>query len=103
MKVVIDTMVIVPAIMFDRDPETLVFFVLGSESIQWVASSEIIDEYLEVLARPKFRMTLDEIELWRKRFERAISRVDATEILLDFPRDRKDAKFLACDWPKQTS
>ena len=96
MKVVIDTNVLVSAILRDRSPEQVVLFVLDNDKIEWVASQEIIAEYLEVLCRPKFRLPTDILNLWSERLKRAIIVVEAPGVIVDFPRDPKDARFLAC-------
>jgi putative PIN family toxin of toxin-antitoxin system len=96
MRVVIDTNVVVSAILHDRDPEIVLFFVLDHEEIEWVASKQIVDEYVEVLGRPKFHLDPEKTASWRGRFTRAITYVDAETLTVEFPRDRKDAKFLAC-------
>ncbi len=59
MKVVIDTNVIVSAALLDRDPESVILFVIRSPEMQWVASAEIVAEYVEVLSRAKFGLSSD--------------------------------------------
>jgi putative PIN family toxin of toxin-antitoxin system len=60
-RVVIDTNVLVSALLFGRDPGELI--TLWKENrIQPLSSKEIMGEYLRVLAYPKFRLTEEEIE-----------------------------------------
>jgi putative PIN family toxin of toxin-antitoxin system len=60
-RVVIDTNVLVSALLFGGDPGELI--TLWKEHyIQPLTSKEIMEEYLRVLAYPKFRLTEKEIE-----------------------------------------
>jgi len=95
MKVVIDTNVLVSAVLKDRDPEAVILFVAGRDDMEWIVSPEIMIEYREVLHRPKFGLPEDILEDW---FEMLDALTVSCDVILDmdFPRDRKDAKFLAC-------
>ena len=60
-KVVIDTTVLVSALLFGGNPGKLI--TLWKERyIQPLSSRDIMEEYLRVLAYPKFRLTKEEIE-----------------------------------------
>ena len=59
-KVVIDTNVVISALLFDGVPGKLIDL-WQRGAIKPVASKEIIDEYLRVLAYPKFKLTEEEI------------------------------------------
>ena len=60
-RVVIDTNVLVSALLFGGDPGELI--TLWKENrIQPLGSKEIMEEYIRVLAYPKFRLTEEEIE-----------------------------------------
>ncbi len=61
MRVVIDTNVVVSALLFGRELEPIVDL-WKSRKIIPVASKEIIDEYLRVLTYPRFKLTPKEIE-----------------------------------------
>jgi putative PIN family toxin of toxin-antitoxin system len=52
-------------------------------------------EYREVLRRPKFALPESTLAEWDERFRSAIAEWPV-EISVSFPRDVKDAKFLAC-------
>jgi putative PIN family toxin of toxin-antitoxin system len=94
MKVLIDTNIVVSAILKDRVPEKVILFVSRQGEFQWMVSEEILQEYLSVIKRPKFSLSQETQDKWTTMFARYTETVDVdTEI--DFPRDRKDAKFLA--------
>jgi len=95
LKVVIDTSVVVSAALKDRVPEEVILFVLAQPEFTWIASAEIIGEYAAVLKRAKFNLPAHILEEWQRLFERHITLVE-TPGHVDFPRDRKDAIFLAC-------
>jgi len=95
MKVVIDTNVLVSAVLKDRDPEAVIMFVAKRDDFEWIVSKEIVEEYNEVLCRPKFGLPKDILHSWCA----MISRLTVTctvDLAIEFPRDRKDAKFLSC-------
>mgnify|MGYP001051708627 CR=1 FL=1 len=95
MRVVIDTNVVVSAALRDRDPEAVILFVVRHPDFEWVASAQIIEEYVAVLRRDKFRLPEAIIQRWEQIFGALITVVEA-QAVIDFPRDQKDAKFLAC-------
>ncbi len=49
MKVVIDTNVLVSAVLKGRVPRNVIQFIFDNTDWQWIASEEIIVEYKEVL------------------------------------------------------
>jgi hypothetical protein len=61
LKVVIDTNVIISALLFGGIPAKLIAL-WQDGSIKPAASKEIIDEYLRVLAYPKFQLSEEEIQ-----------------------------------------
>jgi len=95
MKVVVDTNVVVSAILRDRLPEKVLLFIIAHPEFEWVASPEILAEYREVLRRPKFALPDAVLSRWDDRFHAAIAEWPV-DIPVSFPRDSKDAKFLAC-------
>lgn len=95
MKVVIDTNVLVSAILKDREPETVVLFVASRDDIDWIVSPAIMAEYREVLSRPKFALSDDLLQGWFSLLDSLTVACDV-QLDIDFSRDRKDAKFLAC-------
>ena len=63
--------------------------------MEWVVSPEITDEYKEVLRRPKFGLPDDLLQSWFNMLDLLTVTLDV-DLLLEFPRDQKDANFLAC-------
>jgi putative PIN family toxin of toxin-antitoxin system len=95
MKVVIDTNVLVSAAWRDKSPEAVVIWIAFHEDWDWMVSQEILDEYRELLHRQKFKLSPEVIEKWETIVTNLTILVDV-KIFVDFPRDQKDAKFLAC-------
>lgn len=95
MRVVVDTNVVVSAILRDRVPEKVLLFIIARPDFQWVASPEILTEYREDLRRPKFGLPDSVLSQWDERFDSAIAEWPV-EMPVSFPRDVKDARFLAC-------
>jgi uncharacterized protein len=95
MRVVIDTNVVVSAALRDRDPETVILFVAGHPDFEWIVSASILEEYKEVLARPKFGLPEALLRKWHANFEVLTTTVEVN-VEINFPRDKKDEKFLEC-------
>lgn len=95
MRVVIDTNVVVSAILKDRKPEEMILFVRRRPEFEWIASPEILAEYTEAIQRKKCNLPDVIIAQWLGLFGEMI-RVVSVHQQYDFPRDQKDAKFLAC-------
>ncbi|MCL6613553.1 MAG: putative toxin-antitoxin system toxin component, PIN family [Firmicutes bacterium] len=95
MKVIIDTNIVISAILRDRAPEEVILFVIQHPEFEWVASPEIIAEYIGVLRRPRFGLSKELLQKWQTIFEKVITIVEVGEAV-NFPRDPKDAPFLAC-------
>ena len=95
MKVIVDTNVLVSAVLKGRTPKEVIQFIIDTPDCDWLVSPEIKEEYKQVLSRPKFKLTPFVIEQWWLVFDTVTEVVEITNVV-DFPRDRKDAKFLAC-------
>ena len=95
MIVVIDTSVLVSAAFRDRTPEEVILFVTEQDAFHWIVSDEILAEYREVLSRPKFDLSEEILNHWIEILESSTIEIDV-DLEIDFPRDRKDAKFIAC-------
>ena len=95
MRVVIDTNVVVSPALKDRDPEAVILFVASQGDTEWIVSPEIMAEYRDVLSRPKFGLPDDIRQKWFDMLD-ALTVTFDIDLDMDFPRDRKDAKFLAC-------
>lgn len=70
-------------------------FVAENEDFEWLVSSEILAEYKAVIRRPKFNLPIEIIEKWLMVFDLLTTCIKVDQSV-DFPRDQKDAKFLAC-------
>ena len=95
MIVVIDTSVLISAAFRDRTPEEVILFVTGQDAFHWIVSGEILAEYREVLSRPKFDLSEEILNHWIEILESSTVEIDV-DLEINFPRDRKDAKFIAC-------
>jgi putative PIN family toxin of toxin-antitoxin system len=95
LKVVVDTNVLVSAILKDKVPEDVLLFIIDTPEFEWVASVEILAEYQEVLSRKKFHLSQELGAEWFELLDESIT-VISTQLEIEFPRDRKDAKFIAC-------
>ena len=95
MIVVIDTSVLVSAAFRNRTPEEVILFVTGQDTFHWIVSDEILAEYREVLSRPKFDLSEEILNQWIEMLESSTVEIDV-DLEIEFPRDRKDAKFIAC-------
>jgi len=95
MKVVIDTNIVVSAVIRDRLPERVLLWCIGAVDVDWYVTRSVLDEYLEVIRRPKFALSAATITCWTE-FLIADTQIVHTDIHIEFPRDRKDAPFLEC-------
>ena len=95
MKVLIDTNILVSAILRDRLPERIILYVAEHPHITWIVSDDILAEYHGVLQRPKFRLAPHLLQRWFALIDNLVVKV-AVDIVVEFGRDPKDAKFLAC-------
>ncbi|MFM9265840.1 putative toxin-antitoxin system toxin component, PIN family [Tychonema sp. BBK16] len=95
MRIVVDTNIVVSAILRGQRPKKVIQSIIDRPDWAWLVSPEIIAEYKEVLLRPKFKLSQEVIEEWWEIFETVTLSIEV-EVEVDFPRDRKDAKFLAC-------
>jgi putative PIN family toxin of toxin-antitoxin system len=95
MKVIIDTNVLVSAIIRNNIPQQIIMWIISRPFIEWIASDDIVDEYKNVLQRKKFKLPLETIKDWLDLFEEELILV-TPKTIVNFPRDMKDAKFLEC-------
>lgn len=94
MKVIIDTNILISAVLRGRNPREVVQLVIDSSDFDWIVSQEVLEEYREVINRPKFKTLNEERNRWLNEIERITTLVEV-EVTVDFPRDAKDAKFIA--------
>jgi hypothetical protein len=52
-------------------------------------------EYKEILRRKKFALSEELVDRWSTMLDLLTTVIDI-DAIIDFPRDRKDAKFLEC-------
>jgi len=95
MRVVIDTNILVSAAIAGRKPASVITWVINRPDYEWVVSEEILAEYQEVLSRRKLKLTDVQKERWLNSIQRSTKLIEVS-IEIDFPRDQKDAKFIAC-------
>ncbi|MBN3940790.1 MAG: putative toxin-antitoxin system toxin component, PIN family [Nostoc sp.] len=95
MKVVVDTNVLVSGVLKGGVPRAVIQFIFDNPHWEWIVSEEIVGEYKEVLSRPKFKLTDEVRASWCEIIDTFPTLIDVN-VEIDFPRDRKDAKFLAC-------
>ncbi len=95
MKVVVDTNVLLSAALRDRLPERVVLYLAAQDDCKWLVTSEILREYSEVLARPKFKLTAQLLEKWSELVKMRTVDIGTPPASPEFPRDPKDATFLA--------
>ena len=73
----------------------MILWVIAQPGWEWIVSTEIMDEYQDVLHRKKFSFPPEALHKWESILDRDTHlRPVNTEI--DFPRDQKDAMFVAC-------
>ncbi len=95
MKVIIDTNVLLSAAWKDKTPEEVVLWILSQDDWEWVVSEDILTEYREVIHREKFGLDSEILSRWETIIRELTTLVDIN-IDIEFPRDKRDAKFLAC-------
>ena len=95
MKVIIDTNVLVSAVLRGREPRAVIQFIIDNSEFEWIVSTEILAEYKEVLNRKKFKL-IDEVKAEWFEIIDTFPTIINVNVEIDFPRDRKDAKFLTC-------
>jgi putative PIN family toxin of toxin-antitoxin system len=95
MKVVIDTNVLLSAAWRDKIPQAVILWIVSHKDWEWMVSEQILEEYRQVMRREKFGLSPEIISRWEKIISKLTTLTDIT-IDVQFPRDQKDAMFLAC-------
>ena len=70
MKILIDTNVLISAILRDKGPEAVILWILEQPDWEWIVSLEILSEYQEVLRRKKFSFQPHILQKWEMVFGR---------------------------------
>jgi putative PIN family toxin of toxin-antitoxin system len=95
-KIIIDTNILVSAAIADGKPERLILLIIAHRNnFKFIVSREIMEEYIQVLNRPRLKLTEYRKQEWFNLLNDSTTVIDVN-VTIDFPRDRKDAKFLAC-------
>ena len=95
-RAVLDTNVVVSALLFSGPPSRLIS-AWQSGRLRLVVSAPILDEYIRVLAYPKFKLTNTEIRgLLEEELIPFMETVTAVPTNVPDLRDPDDAKFITC-------
>ncbi len=95
-RAVLDTNVVISALLFSGPPSQLVS-AWQSSRLRPVVSAPVLDEYIRVLAYPKFKLTDAEIRsLLEEELLPFIETVKVPPSVVPKVRDPDDAKFIAC-------
>lgn len=96
MRIVLDTNVLISALLFgDRLAQFVKLWRMGR--IKLLVSRDITNEYLKVLAYPKFELTKREIfKIIREELAPYVERVEITHTTHAVLEDASDNKFLEC-------
>lgn len=95
-RAVIDTNVFVSALISPSGNEATIVLAIHQRLIKPFFSAEILEEYAEVLARPKFGLPPDEIKALLALLRRRGEEVSNPEQLNLALPDSADEKFVAC-------
>lgn len=95
-KVVLDTNILVSALLFKGDLAGIVDLWKGGQIIP-VSSKETFTEFKAVLEYPKFSLTHQEIKMiLEEEVLRYFEAIDITDNIEEICRDADDDKFIAC-------
>jgi len=94
MKVIVDTNVLISAVLKGRKPRDVIQLISDRSDVDWIVSSEVLAEYRQVINRGKFKLSEDVRVQWLNKIDQ-ITQLVEVEMKVDFPRDPKDAKFIA--------
>ncbi len=94
MKVIVDTNILVSAVLKGRKPREIIQYISDHSDIDWLVSQKILAEYREVLNRKKLKLTDEVRQEWLDKIQ-ITPKVIEVNVTVDFTRDPKDAKFIA--------
>lgn len=95
MNVLFDTNVLLSAALRDKLPESVVLYVAARDDVRWLVTPDILAEYTDVLRRPRFGLDEQTLGRWGELLAMRTVNVGRPPKAPDFPRDPKDAPFLA--------
>ena len=94
MNVLVDTNVLISAVIRDRLPQRVIDAIVFRDDWFWIVTAEIEREYHEVLARAKFNVPVEVQQRLGAFIEEVTIRIESSTHH-DFPRDPKDEIFIA--------
>lgn len=94
MKIIVDTNILISAIIRDRNPEKLILWVIKNKH-EWIVTSQILNEYISVLKRKKFNLSNQLSNYWIELILTATRKIDTNTNII-FKRDQKDSIFIEC-------
>ena len=94
MTVIVDTNVLVSAVITDRLPQRVIEEIASSDDWFWLVTSQIAQEYREVLRRPKFKLTEQIYQQWIALLDAAAIPFETSARPPSFLADPKDVPFL---------
>jgi putative PIN family toxin of toxin-antitoxin system len=94
MNLLVDTNVVISALIRDGIPRRVVNEVVARDNWFWIVTEEIETEYYAVLARPRFKIPSAIQQDFRAFIEAVTIRVSPVTPP-PFPRDPKDERFIA--------
>ena|ERR1700692_3255956 len=94
-RVVIDTNVLVSALLNEHGAEAAVLFTVADKKLIWCLSPAILNEYQEVLRRPKFSHLSEVYRTALLRLAAEAEQVTPSFILKESPHE-PDNRFLEC-------
>jgi len=89
MKVIVDTNILISAVIKDRIPEKVILEIISNPLIFWIASKDILNEYFGVLSRPKFQLDPYKLNVWKALILESTIMVNTVH-RVNFPIDKKD-------------
>jgi uncharacterized protein len=95
MNVLVDTNVLLSAALRDKLPERVVLYVATRDDCRWLVTPAILAEYADVLRRPRFALDEATLHRWAELLSLWTVNIGSPPEVPDFPRDPKDAPFLA--------
>ena len=95
MRIIIDTNILISGALKNRNPEVVILWVASNPDCEWIVSLEILQEYQKVLNRKKLNIDQKRRNHFLYLVQQLTTLVEVN-LEVNFPRDQKDAKFLAC-------
>ena len=95
-NIIIDTNIVISAAISGGIPAAAILWVVNHrQQFKWIVSQEILQEYKTVLSRPRLKLNNIKQQEWFDLLDDSTQLIEVN-IDIDFIRDPKDAKFIAC-------